>query len=121
MVVDRSRDAYAARLCQHLQPGCDVDAVAEDVVVLNDDVAKVDAHAKPDTPLNRHLRLALGHAALDLHSAAHGVDNARDLLIGALEASGQRGEAARQYRRCRETLKDELGIEPDPETEELAT
>jgi hypothetical protein len=42
-------------------------------------------------------------------------------LIGALEASGQRGEAARQYRRCRETLKDELGIEPDPETEELAT
>jgi hypothetical protein len=42
------------------------------------------------------------------------------LLIGALESSGQRGEATRQYRRCRETLKRELGIEPDPETEELA-
>jgi hypothetical protein len=42
------------------------------------------------------------------------------LLIGALHAGGQRGEAARQWRRCRETLKQELGIEPDPETAALA-
>jgi DNA-binding SARP family transcriptional activator len=42
------------------------------------------------------------------------------LLIGALEAGGQRGEAARQYRRCRDTLKKELGIDPDPETIDLA-
>jgi hypothetical protein len=42
------------------------------------------------------------------------------LLIGALEASGQRGEAARQYKLCRETLKRELGIDPDPETMDLA-
>ena len=42
------------------------------------------------------------------------------LLIGALHASGQRGEAARQYRSCRQTLKRDLGIDPDPETEELA-
>jgi DNA-binding SARP family transcriptional activator len=42
------------------------------------------------------------------------------LLIAALHAAGQRGEAARQWRRCRETLKQELGIEPDPETTALA-
>jgi DNA-binding SARP family transcriptional activator len=42
------------------------------------------------------------------------------LLIAALHASGQRGEAALQWRRCRETLKQELGIDPAPETSRLA-
>jgi DNA-binding SARP family transcriptional activator len=42
------------------------------------------------------------------------------LLIGALDASGHRGEAARQYRRCCDTLKAELGVDPDPETTDLA-
>ena len=42
------------------------------------------------------------------------------LLIAALDASGQRGEAKRQYRIFRRTLQRELGIEPAPETEELA-
>jgi len=43
------------------------------------------------------------------------------LLIGALEASGQHGEAKRQYRRCCDTLKEELGVDPAPETTALAT
>ena len=43
------------------------------------------------------------------------------LLIGALEASGQHGEAKRQYRRCCDTLKEELGVDPAPETTDLAT
>jgi hypothetical protein len=30
------------------EPGCNVDAVAEDIAVLDDDVADVDAHAKFD-------------------------------------------------------------------------
>jgi hypothetical protein len=41
-------------------------------------------------------------------------------VIGALDAGGQRGEAKRQYRRCCDTLKEELGIDPDPETTDLA-
>ena len=42
------------------------------------------------------------------------------LLIGTLEAGGQRGAAKRQYRRCCYTLKQELGIDPSPETTDLA-
>jgi DNA-binding SARP family transcriptional activator len=42
------------------------------------------------------------------------------LLIAALHTAGHRGEAALQFRRYRETLKQELGIEPDPETTDLA-
>jgi DNA-binding SARP family transcriptional activator len=47
-------------------------------------------------------------------------EDGQRLLIGALHASGQRGEAALQWRRCRETLKQELGIDPAPETSRLA-
>jgi hypothetical protein len=50
-------------------------------VLLNDHVAEVDADAEPDPLLLRHLGLALGHAALDLHSAAHGVDNAMERTL----------------------------------------
>jgi DNA-binding SARP family transcriptional activator len=46
-------------------------------------------------------------------------DNQR-LLIVTLDTAGQHGEAKRQYRRCRKTLKEELGIDPDPETRDLA-
>src|SRR5215468_3364134 len=76
VVADRARDTNAARLRQCLQPRCDVDAVAEDVVLFNDYVAEVDAYAKPDAPLLGRLGLAVGHPALDLHSAAHRVDDA---------------------------------------------
>ena len=41
-------DANAARLGNALQSGSDIDAVAEDVVVVDDDVADVDADAKFD-------------------------------------------------------------------------
>jgi DNA-binding SARP family transcriptional activator len=56
-----------------------------------------------------------GHARRDPWNEA-----GQRLLIAALQANGQRGEAARQYRSCRRTLQRELGIEPAPETEELA-
>ena len=38
------------------------------------------------------------------------------ILIDALGRSGLRTEALRQFRRCAEILKAELGIEPEPET-----
>ncbi len=40
-------------------------------------------------------------------------------LIGLLARSGERTAALRQYERCRELLKKELGELPDPGTEEL--
>ena len=47
LVAHRAGDADAAGLGQRLQPRRDIDAVAEDVVVLGDDVAEIDADAKP--------------------------------------------------------------------------
>jgi hypothetical protein len=79
LVMHDPADADPAGLGQPFQPRRDVHPIPEDVVLLNDHVAEVDADAEPDPLLLRHLGLALGHAALDLHSAAHGVDNAHEL------------------------------------------
>ncbi len=48
VVVGRAGDQHAARLAQLLQAGGDVDAVAEQVVAVHDDVAEVDADAEHD-------------------------------------------------------------------------
>jgi hypothetical protein len=52
---------------------------AEDVVLLNDHVAEVDADAELDPLLCRGLRVALGHVALDLRSAPDGINHACEL------------------------------------------
>lgn len=41
-------------------------------------------------------------------------------LMGAYARAGRRGEALRQYKSCSETLKRELGVAPDLETQALA-
>ncbi|HEX4865045.1 MAG TPA: BTAD domain-containing putative transcriptional regulator, partial [Acidimicrobiales bacterium] len=41
------------------------------------------------------------------------------LLMRALVAAGERGEALRVWERCRVTLADELGVDPAPETEAI--
>jgi hypothetical protein len=48
LIVDVAGDADAARLGEALQAGRDVDPVAQDVAVLDDDVADVDPDAKRD-------------------------------------------------------------------------
>jgi hypothetical protein len=57
----------------------DIDAVAKDVAALGDDVAEVDANAKPDAPLVGRLGLAVDHPALHLGGATHPVDDAGKL------------------------------------------
>src|SRR5947199_299167 len=52
-------------------------AVAKDVAALGDDVAEIDADAKPDSSLVGRLGLAVDHPALHLSGATHCVDNAR--------------------------------------------
>ena len=71
-------DANAARLGQTLQPRGNVYPVAENVVAVVDDVAKIDADAELDTLGLRHAGVAVGHAALDFDSAAHRVDGASE-------------------------------------------
>src|SRR5207245_766734 len=53
ILPNAGRDANAARLGQAFEPGRDVNAVARDVAVLDDDVADIDADAELDAPILR--------------------------------------------------------------------
>src|SRR4051812_15826594 len=69
----------AARFGKRFEARCDIDAIAEDVVLLNDYVANIDADPKRNAPLVWNVPLTLHHPALDPYSAAHSVHNAREL------------------------------------------
>ena len=62
-----------------LQPCRNIDPVAEYVLGFDDHVAQIDPDAKSNPPLLGHIGLAVGHAALNLHRAPHGIDDAREL------------------------------------------
>jgi len=79
VVAHHLADADAARFCEPLQPRGDIHAVAEDVVLFNDYVAKVDANAEPDPALFSDLGLPVDHPTLDPDGAAHGVHHTREL------------------------------------------
>jgi hypothetical protein len=80
------RYADPAGLGQAFEPGCDVDAIAKDVAVLDDDVADIDPDAPLYAPLGRNRVVALGHARLHLDRAAQRVDDARELDEKAVSA-----------------------------------
>jgi len=73
------RDANPARLCQSFEPCGDIDAIAKNVAVLDDDVPHVDTDAKLDAAVGRNTRVARGHLALHLDRAAQRVDDAGEL------------------------------------------
>ncbi|MCY1231172.1 hypothetical protein D9M72_436100 [compost metagenome] len=75
----RGGHADAADIGQLLDARGDVDAVAEDVVVLEDDVAEIDADAEFDPPVLRHVAVAPLHALLDLDRAFDRIGHALEL------------------------------------------
>src|SRR5262249_46989453 len=66
------------------EPRRDVDAVAIDVLVINDDIAHVETNSKLNTPLLRNLDIALGHLPLNIDSTAHAVDDTGKLYKQAV-------------------------------------
>src|SRR5262249_53692861 len=72
-------DADAARFSQSLKACRDIDTVAEDVVLIDHDVAEIDANAEIDAPLRLHAGIARGHLALHLDRTTTRVDHARNL------------------------------------------
>ena len=75
VVVGRARDQHAARLANALQPRRDVDAVAQNVVALDQHVAEIDADAIDDALRLRRLGVALDHQLLDRDRAFDGGDD----------------------------------------------
>ena len=76
VIERRTRDADAARLGHRFQARGDVHAVAIDVVFLDDDVAEIDADAKPDLLRFGGALVAIDHSALDHGSALDGIHDA---------------------------------------------
>ncbi len=72
---------------------------------------------KADLALGRHAQLV---AELEELTAAHPMhEGLRGQLILSLYRSGRQSEALKAYRRARETLADELGIDPSRELRDL--
>jgi DNA-binding SARP family transcriptional activator/tetratricopeptide (TPR) repeat protein len=81
-----------------------------------------DLHVRAVAALARaHLLAGQGGRAVLSARDALALDDLREdnyrLLMQALAAAGERGEALRVWERCRIMLSDELGVDPAPETE----
>src|SRR4029453_9015918 len=72
--------AYAdpAGFGEAFEPCRNVDAIAVNIVAVDDDVAEVDAEAELDAMVRRHVRVASLHRVLDLDRALDGSDHARE-------------------------------------------
>src|SRR5262249_40883613 len=68
---------YATGLAFILDAGCDIDAVAEDVVAVDNDVAHVDANAEDN--LWPGAALTLRHLGLHAHRAVDSIDGTSEL------------------------------------------
>ena len=89
------RDADAARLRDSFEAGGDVDAIAKNIVVIDDNVTDVNADTKFDPVVRRHVGILRSHIALnfdrasrrihrtgklDQHAVARGLDDAAPML-----------------------------------------
>ena len=79
LIVRRAGDAKATGLAQSFQAGSDIDAIPEDVAVIYDDIAYIDADAKNDALVLANTRIATEHAALNRNRALHRIDDAAKL------------------------------------------
>ena len=79
LIIRRARDAQAARLAESLQAGGNVDAIAENVAAVDDDIAYIDAYAKNDALVLGNACVATEHAALNGNRALHRIDDAAKL------------------------------------------
>jgi hypothetical protein len=70
------RQADATWLGNSFKTRRDIDAVAEDIVLIDDDVADVNADAEFDSGILRYAAVLCGHVALDFHCATRGVYDA---------------------------------------------
>jgi hypothetical protein len=79
VLVDGLRNADGAGLGERLEPGGDVDAIAEDVVTVDDHVAEVDTDPQFETALGRDRIVDRMRGPLHLDSAAQRIDHARKI------------------------------------------
>src|SRR5258705_10716563 len=74
LIVNSTRDRNASRHSNAFEPRCNIDAIAEDIVVVDDDVSKMDADAELDPLGLGYLRVLVSHAALNFDGASRCID-----------------------------------------------
>src|SRR5215831_16536629 len=79
LIMHDARHHDPAGIRQRLEPRGHVDAVAKNVVAIDDDVTDIYTDAEPDATLGRHVGVTLGHATLDVDAAANRIDDADEL------------------------------------------
>src|SRR5436190_14335966 len=72
-------DTDAARLRYSLEACRDVDAISKNIVIINDDVADVNADTKFDPAVLREAGVVRGHTTLNLDGASRRIHCAREL------------------------------------------
>src|SRR6202035_1396759 len=87
LIAHRARDTNAAWLGEHFEARRHVDAVAKDVIFLNDNVAQIDADTELYPPRRRDVCVAFCHPPLDFGSAHHRVGDAVELDQYAIAGS----------------------------------
>src|SRR6266446_4382064 len=74
LIVNSTRDRNASRHSDAFEPRCNIDAIAEDIVVVEDDVSQMDADAELDPLGLGYLRVLVSHAALNFDGASRCID-----------------------------------------------
>src|SRR6202165_1718347 len=74
LIVNSTRDRNASRHSDAFEPRCNIDAIAEDIVVVDDDVSQMDADAELDPLGLGYLRVLVSHAALNFGGASRCID-----------------------------------------------
>src|SRR5262245_8244384 len=87
LIMYDTRDHDAPRIGECFQPGCHINAIAINVVTINDDIADIDADTKLDAFLTRDIDVTLNHAPLDVDGTSHCVHDTSKLDQHAI-ASG---------------------------------
>ena len=89
LLAHRRADADPTGCGKRLDSRRDVDAIAEHVAFVDDDVTKVDADAEADALALRQIGVAILHPLLHHDGAAHGIDDRGELdqhaVAGGLE------------------------------------
>ena len=99
LVIDGLRDADGAGLGQRFKPGSDVDPIAENVVAVDDHVAKVDADPQFETTLGRERVVDRTRRLLHRDGAAERVDDAGKIRQQAVSRGADDPPAMRRDQR----------------------
>ena len=77
-------NADAAWFCDPFKTHRNIDPVTKDIIVCDDNITDVNADAKFDPLVLRHIGILLRHAALNFVGASDGIDHAGELNESAV-------------------------------------